>query len=93
MKNTTDMIEYAEKSDSDSSGDISMKEALIIAFALTFNNLGTGVAASITRVSILFIVIFTFILSVLTIIFGEAVGNQVLGKFWVNMHNYFQLFC
>lgn len=81
LKDITDMIEYAEKSDLDNSGDISMKEALIIAFGLTFNNLGTGVAASITGVSIQFTVISTFILSILTIIFGEAVGNHVLGKF------------
>jgi len=81
LKNVTDMIEYAEKSDSDSSGDINMKEALIVAFGLTFNNLGTGIAASITGVSIQFTVISTFILSILTIIFGEAVGTHVLGKF------------
>ena len=81
LKDITDMIEYAEKSDLDNSGDISIKEALIVAFGLTFNNLGTGVAASITGVSIRFTVMFTFILSILTIIFGEAVGNHVLGKF------------
>lgn len=80
LKNISDMIEYAEKSDLDSSGDINMKEAILIAFGLTFNNLGTGVAASITGVSIQFTVIATFILSILTIIFGEAVGNHVLGK-------------
>ena len=81
LKNITDMIEYAEKSDLDSSGDINMKEALLVALGLTFNNLGTGVAASITGVSIQFTVISTFILSILIIIFGEAVGNHVLGKF------------
>ena len=80
LKNINDMIEYAEKSDLDCSGDINMKEALLIAFGLTFNNLGTGVAASITGVSIQFTVIATFILSILTIIFGEAVGNHVFGK-------------
>jgi len=80
LKDLTDMIEYAEKSDLDSSGDISMKEALIVAFGLTFNNLGTGIAASITGVSIQFTVISTFLLSFLAIIFGEAAGNHVLGK-------------
>ncbi|WML37684.1 manganese efflux pump [Clostridium sp. OS1-26] len=80
LKDITDMIEYAEKSDLDNSGDINIKEALIVALGLTFNNLGTGVAASITGVSIQFTVIFTFILSILTIILGEAVGNHVLGK-------------
>ncbi|MTK13722.1 MAG: sporulation membrane protein YtaF [Clostridiaceae bacterium] len=80
LKDITDMIEYAEKSDLDNSGDINIKEALIVAFGLTFNNLGTGVAASITGVSIQFTVVFTFILSIFTIILGEAVGNHVLGK-------------
>ncbi|MDR3598523.1 sporulation membrane protein YtaF [Clostridium sp.] len=82
LKNITDMIEYAEKSDLDNSGDINMKEAFLVAFGLTFNNLGTGVAASITGVSIQFTVISTFILSILTIIFGESIGNHVLGKFF-----------
>ncbi|MBU3175051.1 sporulation membrane protein YtaF [Clostridium estertheticum] len=80
LKDITDMIEYAEKSDLDNSGDISNKEALIIASGLTFNNLGTGIAASITGVSIQFTVISTFILSFLAIKFGEAAGNHVLGK-------------
>ncbi|WP_315066157.1 manganese efflux pump [uncultured Clostridium sp.] len=81
LKNINDMIKYAEKSDLDSSGDIDMKEALLVALALTFNNLGTGVAASITGVSIQLTVIFTFILSILTIKLGETIGNNVLGTF------------
>jgi putative sporulation protein YtaF len=82
LKNIHDMIEYAEKSDLDNSGDISMKEALLVAFGLTFNNLGTGVAASITGVSIQLTVVCTFMLSILTIIFGQATGSHVLGKFF-----------
>lgn len=81
LKDVTDMVQYAENSDLDNSGDINIKEALLVAFGLTFNNLGTGVAASVTGVSIQFTVIFTFIFSILTIIFGEAVGNHVLGKY------------
>jgi len=80
LKNITDMIEYAQKSDLDSSGDINIKEAFIVALGLTFNNLGTGVAASITGVNIQLTVIFTFILSFFTVIFGRAVGNHVLGE-------------
>jgi len=80
LKDITDMIEYAEKSDLDSSGDISMNEALLIALGLTFNNLGTGIAASITGVSIPITVLSTFILSILAIIFGVTAGNHVLGK-------------
>lgn len=81
LKNIHDMVEYAEKSDLDNSGDISIKESLLVALGLTFNNLGTGIAASITGVSIVFTVVFTFILSILTIIFGETLGSNVLGKF------------
>ena len=81
LKDIDDMIEYAEKSDLDNSGDINIKEALLVAFGLTFNNLGTGVAASITGVNIEFTVISTFILSILTIMFGETVGNHVFGNF------------
>ena len=81
LKDIADMIEYAEKSDLDNSGDINIKEALLVAFGLTFNNLGTGIAASITGVSIQFTVISTFILSILTIMFGETVGNHVFGDF------------
>ncbi|WP_143317871.1 manganese efflux pump [Clostridium sp. HBUAS56017] len=80
LKDITDMIEYAEKSDLDKSGDISIKEAIFVAFSLTFNNLGTGVAASITGVSIQFTVIATFIISILTIVFGQTIGNHVLGN-------------
>ena len=81
LKDIADMIEYAEKSDLDNSGDINIKESLLVAFGLTFNNLGTGVAASITGVSIQFTVISTFIFSILTIMLGEAIGNHVFGNF------------
>lgn len=80
LKDIDDMIEYAKKSDLDSSSDINMKEALLIALGLTFNNLGTGVAASITGVNILFTIISTFILSIVTITLGEAIGKCLLGK-------------
>jgi putative sporulation protein YtaF len=81
LKDIDDMIEYAKKSDLDSSSDINTKEALLIALGLTFNNLGTGVAASITGVNILFTIISTFILSIVTITLGEAIGKCLLGKF------------
>lgn len=80
LKDVTDMVEYAEKSDLDNSSDISIKEAVFVAFSLTFNNLGTGVAASVTGVNIEFTVIATFIISILTIMFGEAIGNHLLGN-------------
>lgn len=80
LKDITDMVEYAENSDLDKSGDINIKEALFVAFGLTFNNLGTGVAASITGVNIVLTVTSTFLISIFTIILGQALGNHVLGK-------------
>lgn len=80
LKDINDMIGYAEASDLDKSGDISIKEAIFIAFGLTFNNLGTGIAASITAVNIKITVIFTFILSFITIILGELIGTNIFGK-------------
>ncbi|MDQ0199911.1 manganese efflux pump MntP [Neobacillus ginsengisoli] len=76
------MFEHAEKSDTDKSGHIDMKEAFILALGLTFNNLGTGIAASITGVNIFFTVIATFFISILTIILGESIGKNVLGRFF-----------
>lgn len=80
LKDITDMVEYAENSDLDKSGDINIKEALFVAFGLTFNNLGTGVAASITGVNIALTVTSTFLISIFTIIAGQTLGNHVLGK-------------
>lgn len=82
LKDLSDMVEYAEYSDVDKSGHIDMKEAFILALGLTFNNLGTGVAASITGVNIFFTVISTFIISILTIILGVSIGKNVLGRFF-----------
>ncbi|WP_201787655.1 hypothetical protein [Clostridium magnum] len=56
------------------SSDINIKEAFLVTFGLTFNNLGTGVATSITGVSIQFTVMFTFIFSILTIIFDQLLA-------------------
>ncbi|GFP75316.1 sporulation membrane protein YtaF [Clostridium fungisolvens] len=80
LKDIKDMVEYAEKSDTDKSGDISTKESFLVALGLTFNNLGTGIAASITGVSIPLTTVLTFILSIVTIMFGQALGSNVIGK-------------
>lgn len=80
LKDINDMIEYAEKSDTDKSGDISTKEAFFVALGLTFNNLGTGIAASITGVNIALTLIATFAFSILSMIIGQALGSNYLGK-------------
>lgn len=84
LKNLNEMFEYAENTDVDKSGHIDMKEAFIVASGLTFNNLGTGVAASITGVSVILTVTATFIFSILTILIGESIGKNVFGRFLGN---------
>lgn len=80
LKDVNDMIEYAEESDLDHSGNIDKKEALLVAMGLMLNNLGTGVAASITKIDIFLTIVFTFVLSLVTVMLGEAIGTHALGK-------------
>lgn len=81
LKNATDMVEYAEKSDFDNSGDLNIKEASLVGIGLMLNNLGTGLAASITGVNLQITVISTFIFSILILLLGKFIGNNVLGSF------------
>ena len=80
LKDIDDMVDYAVKTDKDESGHIGIKEAFIVAFGLTLNNLGNGIAASITGVDIKLTVIFTFILSIAALLLGSLIGNNVIGK-------------
>ncbi|MBP0979187.1 MAG: manganese efflux pump [Oscillospiraceae bacterium] len=59
---------------------ISLKETIMLAFALTINNLGIGISASLAGVSIIATVILTFIISILTIILGISMGYNVIGR-------------
>ncbi|GFZ31422.1 sporulation protein [Clostridium zeae] len=80
LKDIKAMVEYAEKSDTDKSGDIGTRESIFVALGLTFNNLGTGIAASITGISVPLTTVLTFILSIATIILGQALGSNIIGK-------------
>ncbi len=80
LKDVSDMMEYAEESDIDRSGTIDKREACLVGIGLMLNNLGTGVAASITNVNVLFTTIATFVISILTLLLGEAIGNRAFGK-------------
>lgn len=80
LKDISDMMEYAEDSDSNQNGRIDKKEAFLVGLGLMLNNLGTGITASITKVNIPLTITATFILSILTLLLGEAIGNHALGK-------------
>lgn len=59
---------------------ISIKETILLAFALTINNLGIGISASLAGVSIVATVLFTFVISILTIMLGLAMGSNLIGR-------------
>ena len=80
LKDAEEAVHYAEVSDKDKSGDLNLKEAFFVAMGLTINNLGTGIAASITGVNIQITVLFTFILSLVMMSVGRSIGHNVLGK-------------
>lgn len=80
LKNVAEIMDYAEKSDSDNSGTLNIKEAFVVSLGLMLNNLGTGLAASITGVNVSITVICTFILSIALLMLGKSIGHNVLGS-------------
>lgn len=68
------------EADTDNSGYIDIKESITLAFALTINNLGLGIGASITGLNIMYTTLVTFIFSILTISLGSLLGNSYLSK-------------
>ena len=62
---------------------ISLKLIVMTAFALSFNNIATGIAASITGVNILFTTISTFIFSYILLYAGNKIGRGFLSD-WCN---------
>lgn len=79
------ILKHPEKADRNRSGTLDMKESLILALALTINNFGLGIGASITGLNIYITVIFTFLFSLISIVLGCIIGrswlSQCLGKF------------
>ena len=80
LKKVDEIMDYAEKSDSDNSGTLNIKEAFVVSLGLMLNNLGTGLAASITGVNVSITVICTFILSIALLMLGKSIGHNVLGS-------------
>ena len=80
LKDADSMIDYAQNSDKDVSGTIDPKESIAVGFGLTFNNVGTGIAASAAGVGILATVICTFLFSVIFLFLGIYLGDKIFGK-------------
>src|SRR5690606_18538148 len=80
LKDVKAMLVYAEKTDIDKSGDIDIKEGLLIGLGLSINNFGVGIAFSLIGVNIFMTSLTTFIFSLLTLFLGVKLGKRLLGK-------------
>ncbi len=73
-------LENPEQADKDRSGHIDVKEAIALAFGLTINNLGSGIGAGISGLSIAFTAALTFIFSVASVISGYFLGDRLSAR-------------
>lgn len=71
--------------DKDNSGIIDIKESIALAFALTINNVGLGIGASITGLPVFWSCLFTFLISLLFIWSSQILGKTCISKY---LHTY-----
>lgn len=74
------LLDNPEMADTDASNTIEPKESVSLAIALTLNNFGLGIGASITGLSIPFTSLATFAVSALMIPLGFFLGRTYLSK-------------
>lgn len=74
------ILEEPELADQNSSGTIDVKESLLLAVALSVNNFGLGIGASITGLNIFATVLCTVLGSILSIILGCLLGRSCLSR-------------
>src|SRR5699024_2669375 len=74
------ILDNPEQVDKDNSSHIDSKEALILALALSINNIGLGIGASITGLSIVLTSVFTFIFSLIMLVLGYFFGSYYLSN-------------
>lgn len=68
------------KADKDNSGDIDFKECLTLSIALSLNNVGLGISASIAGINIYLNTLFTFIVTLLGFWIGGVIGRSYFSK-------------
>lgn len=79
------LLESPEIADINKSGKIEFKESFILSIALSLNNVGLGIGASIAGLNIFFTTITTFIFSILIIPLGFYCSKKLLKR--TNLHN------
>lgn len=78
--NSGGIFENPEKADKDNSSNIDAKESVALAFALTINNVGLGIGAGVTGLSIVTTSILTLVFSLSMIMVGYYLGSNYLSK-------------
>lgn len=81
------ILENPEIADKDKSGNIDFKESLALSLALSLNNFGLGIGASISGLDITFTTISTFIVSLVFISIGIYFSKKIKNKKVVNNSN------
>lgn len=85
-ENKSDVLDYGDimkdpiKADRDYSGNIDIREAMLLGTALAINNMGMGIGASISGLDIWRTSIFAFILSLIMFNLGYIMGNKIFSK-------------
>ena len=70
------------RADYDYSGTIEVKEAFVVAFALTLNNLSAGLAAGLMGLSVLLMVGFSFVISIAFFYAGIGIGLLFIARWF-----------
>lgn len=83
-----EILKDPEKADIDHSGYIDFKEALTLGTALTLNNFGMGIGASISGMNIYLTSFLTFVFSVISFRIGCNIGSKFTDSF---LHDYANL--
>lgn len=74
------ILSNPENADKDTSGNIDIKESVSLGIALTLNNIGLGIGASIAGLNALFTTILNLFISVFAITLGYNVGSKYLSN-------------
>ncbi len=79
-KHSDCILKNPEKADKDNSLNIDAKESVVLALALTLNNVGLGIGAGIAGLNIVQTSFLTFIFSLLMIMGGCYLGSKLFSK-------------
>ena len=81
LENIKAVMEDPSIADKDYSGDISLKESILLGVALAVNCLGTGFGAGMTGVNIFILTAAVILFSLITITLGVFIGKRYAARF------------